>query len=249
MPASIDLFRNESRNSGATNVDDVKLGVIDADLLRHEIEADLGASSQSRADLLGLADVLVRLHGPVGIDDQALGGGIVGLPEQKLERNVLAERECQRQPRGRNVQSTAPETSEQRRARLKIEELGLQPGLLEQIEILGDENRRMVGGGNAVVEFKKLCRLLRAGNLRRERQRRYKEPRRNGPRSVHSLPPLGLLAWTMTMGISVLASSADVLAQPRPRRSRPPLAPPARAQVPAGGPIHHRRNAHEFEPS
>src|SRR6516165_2754751 len=80
------------------NIDDVELGVIDADLLRHEIEGDLGASTRSCADLLGLADVLIRLYGTVGIDHQALGGGIIGFPEQKLERNVLAERERQREP-------------------------------------------------------------------------------------------------------------------------------------------------------
>src|SRR5262249_974089 len=94
----------------------------------------------------------------------------------------------------------------------KIEELGPQPGLLEQIEILGDENRRMVGGGNAVVEFKKLCRLLRTGNLRRERQRRCKEPRRKGPCSVHSLSPWNCPHGPGQWGCPLWALSADVLA-------------------------------------
>jgi hypothetical protein len=50
------------------NIDDVKLGIIDADLLRHEIEGDLGAGTRGGADLLRFTNVLIRLDGAIGID-------------------------------------------------------------------------------------------------------------------------------------------------------------------------------------
>ena len=137
------------------NVDDIQLRVVDSRLLRHQVERNLGAGSRRGADLPGLADVLVGLDVRLGIDDQAFTGGVVRFPEDELQRNVLGQRERQREARRDDIEAFALQSGEQRGAGLEVEEIWLESDLLEQAQIARDEDGHMIRGRNAVVEFQR----------------------------------------------------------------------------------------------
>src|SRR5262249_41139713 len=137
---------------GRRYVDDVQLGIVDADLLRHQVECHLRAGSRSSTDLLRLADVLKRLDAALGVDDEPFACGIVGVPEPHGDGNLLAEREGEAQSSRDDIEALALERRKKRSARLEGEELRLESRLLEQAEILRHVQIDVVGSGVTIVE-------------------------------------------------------------------------------------------------